>query len=58
MNSNMKFELIPNTTTKFTVDGFSPTVTYEFISNSEGVIEKCIVQQPAQGIDLTLKKKN
>ena len=58
LSSTMKFELLPNTTTKFTIDGFSPTVTYEFFTNPEGVVEKCIVQQPAQGVNLTLIKKN
>ncbi|MFN7420356.1 MAG: serine hydrolase domain-containing protein [Flavobacterium sp.] len=57
MNSTMKFELLPNTTTQLTVDGFSPTVTYEFFTNPEGIVEKCIVEQPAKGVELILKKK-
>lgn len=57
MSSEMKFELLPETQTKFIVDGFSPQVTYEFIYNQNGEIEKCRVQQPEQKIDRTLTRK-
>lgn len=57
MSPEMEFELLPDTETKFIVDGFSPQVTYEFILDENGVVEKYRVQQPEQGVDRTAIRK-
>lgn len=57
MNPEMKFELMPDTETKFIVNGFRPEVTYEFILDENGDVEKYRVQQPKQGVDRTATRK-
>ena len=57
MNPEMKFELMPDTETKFIVNGFRPEVTYEFILDENGEVEKYRVQQPEQGVDRTSIRK-
>jgi len=57
MSPEMKFQLLPNSETKFTVEGFRPEVTYEFILNKNGEVEKYRVQQPEQGVDRTAIRK-
>lgn len=53
INPEVKLELLPDTETKFIVDGFRPEVSYEFILDKNGEVEKVRVQQPEQGIDQT-----
>lgn len=58
MNPKMKFELMPDTETKFIVNGFRPKVTYEFILDGNGDVEKYRVRQPEQGVDrIAIRKK-
>jgi CubicO group peptidase (beta-lactamase class C family) len=58
LNPEMKFELMPDTETKFIVNGFRPEVTYEFILDENGDVEKYRVQQPEQGVDRTSMRKS
>jgi len=58
MNPEVKFELMPDTETKFIVNGFRPEVTYEFILDENGEVEKYRVQQPEQGVDRTAIRKD
>jgi len=51
MSSDYKMELVPVSKTKFIVDGWSPEVSYTFILNDSGVVEKYRVIQESQGID-------
>lgn len=51
MSADYKMELVPVSKTKFIVDGFSPEVTYTFIVNDSGVVEKYRVLQESQGVD-------
>ncbi|PKG42307.1 serine hydrolase domain-containing protein [Psychroflexus sp. MES1-P1E] len=51
MSSDYKMELVPVSKTKFIVDGWSPEVSYTFISNEKGEIEKYRVIQESQGVD-------
>ncbi|WNJ19508.1 serine hydrolase domain-containing protein [Pontibacter sp. G13] len=57
MSPDMKFELMPEANTKFVVNGFRPKVTYEFILDEHGDVEKYRVQQPEQGVDRTSLRK-
>ncbi|MBL4746581.1 MAG: beta-lactamase family protein [Flavobacteriaceae bacterium] len=56
MNPEFKAELIPVSYVKFIVKGFSPEVTYEFILNTKGKVERYRVQQEATGLDKEAKK--
>ena len=51
LNPEVKLELIPVSETKFIMDGFSPEVSYTFILNETGEVEKYRVQQPGTGLD-------
>ncbi len=51
------FELRPASETRFIVVGFRPEVSYTFILDENGEIEKCRLQQPEQGLDRTLMRK-
>ena len=57
MTPEMKFELMPESETKFIVNGFRPEVTYEFKIDENGEVEEYRVQQPEQGVDRTAIKK-
>ncbi len=50
MNGKVKLELIPLSKNRFLVDGFSPDVTYEFLSDEKGSVIKYVMQQPEMGI--------
>jgi len=56
MSSDYKMELIPVSKTKFIVDGWSPEVSYTFIVNDKGEVEKYRVIQENQGIDKVANK--
>ncbi len=56
MSPDFKVELIPVSKTKFIIDGFSPEVTYTFIMNKNGEVEKYRVQQESQGVDKEAKR--
>lgn len=51
MSADYKMELVPVSKTKFIVDGWSPEVSYTFISNDKGEVEKYRVIQESQGVD-------
>lgn len=51
MSADYKMELVPVSKTKFIVDGWSPEVSYTFISNEKGEVEKYRVIQESQGVD-------
>ncbi|MDR6967081.1 CubicO group peptidase (beta-lactamase class C family) [Flavobacterium arsenatis] len=55
--TNSNFQLKPVTETKFVVIGFSPEVTYEFILDENGEVEKLKIQQLEEGIDQTVIRK-
>lgn len=55
--TNNKFQLKPVTETKFVVMGFRPEVTYEFVMNKNGDVEKLRIQQLKEGIDQTVIRK-
>ena len=57
MNPEVKLDLIPVSENIFIVNGFLPEVTYEFILDGNGEVEKYRVQQPEQGLDQTLIRK-
>ena len=50
MYKEANFELIPVSTTKFIVYGYSPEVTYEFILDDKGEVIKYRMQQEAEGV--------
>jgi CubicO group peptidase (beta-lactamase class C family) len=53
-----KFELMPVSESKFKVNGFRPEVTYEFIKDKSGTVEKYRVRQSETGVEQTsLRKK-
>lgn len=56
MSADYKMELVPVSKTKFIVDGWSPEVSYMFILNDNGEVEKYRVIQEAQGIDKTANR--
>jgi len=56
MSSDYKMELVPVSKTKFIVDGWSPEVSYTFILNENGEVEKYRVQQESQGVDKEAKR--
>lgn len=56
MSPDYKMELVPVSKTKFIVDGWSPEVSYTFILNDNGKVEKYRVIQEAQGIDKTANR--
>ena len=56
MSADFRMELIPVSKTKFIVDGWSPEVSYTFILNGNGEVEKYRVIQEAQGIDKTANR--
>lgn len=56
MSKDYKMELVPVSKTKFIVDGWSPEVSYTFILNDNGKVEKYRVIQEAQGIDKTANR--
>lgn len=51
MSADYKMELVPVSKTKFIVDGWSPEVSYTFILNDKGEVEKYKVLQESQGVD-------
>ena len=51
MSADYKMELVPVSKTKFLVDGWSPEVSYTFILNDKGEVEKYRVIQESQGVD-------
>lgn len=55
--TNSKFQLKPVTETKFVVIGFRPEVTYEFILDEKGEVEKLKIQQLGEKIDQTAIRK-
>ncbi len=55
--TNSKFQLKPVTETKFVVIGFRPEVTYEFILDENGEVEKLKIQQPGEKSEQTLVRK-
>lgn len=56
MSADFRMELVPVSKTKFIVDGWSPEVSYTFILNGNGEVEKYRVIQEAQGIDKTANR--
>lgn len=56
MSADFKMELVAVSNTKFIVDGFSPEVTYTFVLNENGAVEKYRVQQESQGVDKEAKR--
>ncbi|WP_299888393.1 serine hydrolase [uncultured Lacinutrix sp.] len=56
MSPDFKLELIPVSKNKFIVDGFSPEVTYTFILNKKGEVDKYIIQQESQKINKEAKR--
>jgi CubicO group peptidase (beta-lactamase class C family) len=56
MSADYKMELMPVSKTKFIVDGWSPEVSYTFILNDKGAVEKYRVIQESQGIDKDVKR--
>ncbi|MEO0895292.1 MAG: serine hydrolase [Bacteroidota bacterium] len=56
LNPETQLELVPVSTTKFIVDGFSPEVSITFIPNKEGKVEAYRIQQPEQGVDRLSKR--
>ncbi|AWM15108.1 serine hydrolase [Flavobacterium sediminis] len=56
MSADYKMELVPVSKTKFIVDGWSPEVSYTFILNDNGKVEKYRVIQEAQGINKTANR--
>lgn len=56
MSPGFKMELIPVSQTKFIVDGFSPEVSFTFIVNANGKVEKYRVQQESQDINKEAKR--
>ncbi|PQJ23518.1 serine hydrolase [Tenacibaculum sp. SG-28] len=56
MSEDYKMELVPVSKTKFIVDGWSPEVSYTFIVNDEGQVEKYRVIQESQGVDKTINR--
>ncbi len=57
MNPEFKLELIPVSSTKFFVDGFSPEVTYTFLMNEQNVVTGYRVQQDGTGVDQLARRK-
>lgn len=57
MNPEFKLELIPVSSTKFFVDGFSPEVTYTFILNEQNEVTGYRVQQDGTGVDQLARRK-
>jgi len=55
--TNSKFQLKPVTDTKFSVIGFRPEVTYEFILSENNEVEKVRIQQLEQKIDQIATRK-
>jgi hypothetical protein len=51
MSADYKMELVPVSKTKFLVDGWSPEVSYTFILNDKGEVEKYRVIQESQGVN-------
>lgn len=47
------YPLKPVSETKFIIDGFRPEVSYEFLLDTNGEVEKVKVQQLEQGLDYT-----
>ena len=59
LSPEVKLELIPVSDHKFIVDGFSPEVSYTFILDENGKVEKYRVQQLEQGVDkIAIRKSN
>ncbi len=52
-----QFELKPVSETKFIVIGFTPEVTYEFFTNTNGEVQKLRIQQIKTGVDKTAIRK-
>ncbi len=50
MSSDFKMELVPVSQTKFIVDGFSPEVSFTFVLNANGKVEKYHIQQASQDV--------
>jgi len=57
MNHKRKLELIPETEKKFRIRRYRQKVTYEFILNKNGEVEKYREQQPEQGVERTSIRK-
>lgn len=55
--TNNNFLLKPVSETKFVVVGFRPEVTYEFVMNKKGKVQKLKIQQLKEGIDQTAIRK-
>lgn len=51
------FELIPVSKTKFKVNGFRPEVTYTFKLDEMGTVLGYRIEQPEQGVNITLERK-
>lgn len=58
MNPSVKLELLPTSENKFIVDGFSPTVSYEFLRNATGNVTSYRVVQEETQLDQIVKKVN
>ncbi|MCC1485553.1 serine hydrolase domain-containing protein [Winogradskyella immobilis] len=56
MSEDYKMELVSVSETKFIVDGWSPEVSYTFILDDEGNVEKYRVIQESQGVDKTASR--
>ncbi|MEM9928842.1 MAG: serine hydrolase domain-containing protein [Bacteroidota bacterium] len=54
INEAVDLELVPVSSTKFILEGFSPEVSYTFSVTENNTVESCRVQQPEQDIDRTL----
>lgn len=57
MSPTVKLELIPTSITKFIVEGFSPTVSYEFLKDDLGIVSGYRIKQEGTKLDQTLKKE-
>ncbi len=56
MNADIKLELLPTSKNKFIVDGFSPTVSFEFLRNNKGKVDSYKIIQGTK-LDQIVKKK-
>ena len=56
LDGKYKDQLIPVSKNKFIVDGFKPEVTFEFIINKSGEVEKYRVRQESSGLDKEAKR--
>jgi len=56
-SGSSRLSLNPISKTKFALKGFSPQVTYEFILDNKGKVQKIRIQQIKTGVDITKQRK-